>query len=285
MKKIISASRRTDLVAFFPEWLASAFMEEKAKVYGPSGHVYSVNLSPDAVHTIVLWSKNFANLLENEAGLKDVVGKYDQIYLHFSITGLGGTFIERGVPSYRKALSQLDDLVNFVEKPWRVSVRFDPVVYWREGDRVLTNLHVFEKIAPDLEKRGIHDIRFSFAQWYGKAKRRAANHGFFYIDPPQEKKLEDAAYLVQIAKKWNLNLFSCSQDFLTAVNGIRPSSCIDGSYLQSLHPHRERVSTQKDRTQRKECRCTDSVDIGSYTQCCPHCCLYCYANPKISKEG
>jgi hypothetical protein len=281
MKKIISASRRTDLVAFFPEWLASAFREESVRVFGPSGHIYSVNLSPEAVHTIVLWSKNFANLLENRAGLKDALEKYDQIYLHFSITGLGGTFIEHGVPSYQEALYQIENLVGLVGNSRRISVRFDPVIYWKDGGRLCTNLRDFEKIAPTLEEQGIDDIRISFAQWYGKAKRRAAKHRFFYIDPPREKKLEDAHYLVQIAKKWNLNLFSCSQDFLTEVNGIRPSSCIDGSHLQSLHPQRERASTKKDRTQRKECRCTDSVDIGSYTQFCPHSCLYCYANPKI----
>jgi len=281
MKKIISASRRTDLVAFFPEWLASGFREGKVKVYGPSGHVYSVNLSPEDVHTVVLWSKNFANLLENRAGLKDALEKYDQIYLHFTITGLGGTFIEHSVPSYQEALNQIEDLVGLVGNPRRISVRFDPVVYWKEGDRVCTNLRDFEKIAPLLGKQGIDDIRISFAQWYGKAKRRAAKQRFFYIDPPREKKLEDALYLVQIAKKWNLNLLSCSQDFLTEVNGIRPSSCIDGSHLQSLHPYREWASTQKDRTQRKECRCTNSVDIGSYSQFCPHSCLYCYANPKI----
>ncbi len=281
MKKIISASRRTDLVAFFPEWLASAFRKERVKVYGPSGHVYSVNLSPEAVHTVVLWSKNFANLLENRAGLKDALEKYGQVYLQFTITGLGGTFIERGAPLFQAALDQLEDLVGLVGDPRRISVRFDPVIYWKEGERLYTNLRDFEKIAPSLEKQGIDNIRISFAQWYGKAKRRAAKHRFYYVDPPREKKLVDTEYLVGIAKKWKLNLFSCSQDFLTKVNGILPSSCIDGSHLQSLHPHGEQASTKKDPTQRQECRCTDSIDIGSYTQFCPHCCLYCYANPKI----
>jgi hypothetical protein len=281
MKKIISASRRTDLVAFFPDWLASVFREERAKVYGPSGHIYTVDLSPGAVHTVVLWSKNFANLLENRASLKDALKKYDQIYLHFTITGLGGTFIERGVPPYQTALSQLEDLIVLVGHPRRITVRFDPVLYWKEGEEIFTNLHEFEKIAPRLQGYGIGDIRVSFAQWYGKAKRRAVKHSFSYIDPPQEKKQHDARHLVQVAEQWNLNLFSCSQDFLAEIHGIRPSSCIDGSYLWSLHPNREPVSTKKDGTQRPGCRCTESRDIGSYTQSCPHCCLYCYANPKI----
>jgi hypothetical protein len=281
MKKIISASRRTDLVAFFPEWLAEVLKEERVRVHGPSGHVYTVNLSPEVVHTVVLWSKNFTNLLENRAGLKDILEKHDQVYLHFTITGLGATFIERGVPSWHEALIQLEDLARLVGSPRRISVRFDPIIYWKEENRVRTNLHKFEKIAPSLKKQGIEDIRISFAQWYSKARKRAAKHRFCYIDPPVEKKLSDAHYLVHIAERWNLNLFSCSQDFLLKVRGIQASSCIDGALLQSLHPKRERASIKKDRTQRQECRCSDSVDIGSYTQFCPNCCLYCYANPKI----
>jgi len=281
MKKVISASRRTDLVAFFPEWLSSVFKEERARVYGPSGFTYNVDLSPEGVHTIVLWSKNFSNLLENQNHLSSALKKYSQLYIHFTITGLGGTFIERGVPAPSETISQLDPLIKIAGMPERISVRFDPVVYWKEDGEVKTNLHYFEKLAPELSSRGIKDVRLSFSQWYGKAVRRAEKHGFLYIDPSQEEK-EDAAHtLARIAKQQGLRLLSCSQDFLTRVPGITPSSCINGSLLQELHPQREPVSTKKDRTQRKECRCTESIDIGSYTQFCPHSCVYCYANPKI----
>lgn len=281
MKKVISASRRTDLVAFFPEWFATVLEREEAKVHGPSGHTYTVNLSPNVVHSFVLWSKNFANVIGNRAGLKDLLKRYDQIYCHFTITGLGGTLIERGVPPYRTALLQLKDLLEIAGTPDRITIRFDPIVYWEESGEVCTNLRIFEKLAPLIRNNGIKDIRISFAQWYRKAKRRATKRGFSYVDPPEEQKLEDARFLVRVAREWEFNLFSCSQDFLAGIPGIRPSSCIDGRFLQKLHPDGEAVSHAKDRTQRPECRCTESVDIGSYTQFCPHSCLYCYANPKI----
>lgn len=281
MKKVISASRRTDLVAFFPDWFASVLKKGEAEVHGPSGYSYTVDLSPDVVHTIVLWSKNFANVIENHCGLKDMLLKYSQLYCHFTITGLGGTFVERGAPDYRTSLSQLEDLVDIVGMPERIAVRFDPVVYWKEGQDERSNLPIFEEIAPVLQRKGIQRIRISFAQWYKKAVRRAAKHGFQYVDPPNEQKLRDARAVVHVAQDSGLQLFSCSQDFLTEIPEIRPSSCIDGLLLQSLHPEREALSTKKDKTQRAECRCTESTDIGSYTQFCPHCCLYCYANPKI----
>jgi hypothetical protein len=280
MKRVISASRRTDVVAFFPEWMVSVFKKGEVKVLGPSGHTYRVDLHPSLVHTVVLWSKNFSNLIEERTGLREVLRKYDQVYCHFTITGLGDTYIERGVPAYRSTLAQLGDLVRYVGIPERITVRFDPILYWKEGEKTRTNLTIFEKIAPSIHRQGIKIVRISIAQWYKKAVRRAQNRDFHFLDPPIERKLEDARFLVQMARKWGLELFSCSQDFLSEIPEIRPSSCIDGQFFESLHPDREPVSTKKDRTQRVECRCTESIDIGSYTQFCPHSCIYCYANPK-----
>ncbi len=284
MKKVISASRRTDLVAFFPEELAGMLAEKRARVNGPSGHTYSVDLDPNNVHSIVLWSKNFGHLINNRFRLKDRLAKYDLLYCHFTITGLGGSFIEREVPSPDEALHQLDSLIEIVGRPERVCVRFDPIVFWDSEGELRTNLHVFEMLAPSLAAKGIRIIRFSFAQWYNKAKRRAAVKGFAYVDPSEEEKKSRTAGLVSIAKTWDLHLNSCSQKFLTEVPGINPSACIDGTLLQSLHPQKERASIKKDKSQRSECGCTDSVDIGSYSQFCPHSCLYCYANPLLDNS-
>ena len=136
MKKVISASRRTDLVAFFPDWLSEAFREEKALVYGPSGRTYTADLSPEAVHTVVLWSKNFANLIENRNNLREAFQRHEQLYMHFTITGLGGSFIERGTPAPSEALCQLDPLAEIAGSPLRLSLRFDPVVYWQEDGKL-----------------------------------------------------------------------------------------------------------------------------------------------------
>ena len=76
----------------------------------------------------------------------------------------------------------------------------------------------------------------------------------------------------------SIELYICSQDRYSKAAGIKPSACIDGILLEKLHPKHEPVSTKKDKSQRKECRCTESVDIGSYKQSCPHACVYCYAS-------
>ena len=281
MLRVISASRRTDLVASFDAWLADGIRQGQVKVHGPSGRTYTVDIAPERVHTFVLWSKDFDNLIRNRSGLLDGLRRYPQLYLHFTITGLGGSPWERGVPEPARALSQLDPLIRLAGSPERISLRFDPVVSWEERGGVRTNLHYFETLAPELSRREIKTVRISFAQWYRKARRRAEKYGVTYVDPDPGEKLEQARTLAGIAQAHGLQLFACSQDFLTAVPGIRPSACIDGRLLQELHPGQAPVSARQDKTQRKECRCTESVDIGSYAQPCPQSCLYCYANPAL----
>jgi DNA repair photolyase len=240
-----------------------------------------VDLSPDAVHSLVLWSKDLSNLLRNRHGLRDLVAAYDQVYVHFTVTGLGGTPVEPGAPPMAEALAQLPGLAAFAGDARRVSVRFDPVLFWRDGGELRSNLPAFRAVAAAAAAEGIEDVRMSFAQWYGKAKRRAAARGLAFVDPPEAEKRDHAAAMAAIAAAHGLVLHACAQPEIARVPGIVPSSCIDGKRLASLHPRREPASRAKDRSQRPPCLCTESKDIGSYAQACLHGCVYCYANPIV----
>lgn len=267
-------------MAFFPEWLAGVLRARRAEVPGPRGGKRDVDLEPASVHTVVLWSKDFSNLLRNAHGLRDLLSAYDQLYLHFTVTGLGGTAVEPGVPAWPEALRQTSELTALAGDPRRVSVRFDPVVFWEVDGETRSNIGLFADVTGAAAAAGVTDIRISFAQWYGKAVRRAESRGFRFLDPPVSVQRERALELAAIAAAKGLALHACCQPQLEGVPGIRPSSCIDGALLESLHPLGEPVSQRKDRGQRASCLCTESRDIGSYAQACPHGCVYCYANPK-----
>ena len=282
MKKIISASRRTDLIAFYPDWLSEVLSSEEA-VFVPPGkkRPVRIDLDPASVHTIVFWSKNFKPLLENRCRLKDLIKKYGQIYYHFTITGLGSRFLEKLAPAPQEALSQLPELLKLAQSPDRISVRFDPIIFWEESGKLKNNLCFFPELSRTMASLGIKTVRFSFAQWYKKAVTRARRTGLKFYDPSLEEKRKIVGELVQVASAFNLELWSCSQHEISSLPGIKPSACIDGGKLSGLHPAREAASLVKDRTQRKDCLCTESVDIGSYAQSCPTACLYCYANPRL----
>lgn len=184
------------------------------------------------------------------------------------------------MPDYREALAQLPGLAALAGNPLRVSVRFDPLLFWEERNRSRSNLDLFPAVAEAAAAVGIRDIRVSFAQWYGKAVQRAAARGFAFYDPSEAEQRSRALELAAISAARGLVLHACSQPVLAGIPGIRPSACIDGALLGSLHPRREPALQGKDRSQREACLCTESKDIGSYTQACPHGCVYCYANPR-----
>lgn len=281
-KRVISASRRTDLVAYYADWLAACLRERRATFFhhGRRSEI-SVDLNPERVHTLVLWSKNFKLLLENRHGLRELLADYAQVYFHFTITGLGGTFIERLAPPPEAALEQIPRLLEVAGRPERISIRFDPIVFWREGGVLKTNLDFFPVLAREMSRRGITTVRFSFAQWYRKAVARARKTGLDFYEPGPEEKREAVNKLVGVAADYGLELWSCSQAEIARLPGIKASACIDGAFLARLHPRGEPASTFKDRTQRKDCLCTESIDIGSYIQSCPAACVYCYANPRL----
>lgn len=63
---IISVSRRTDIPAYFSEWLVNKIKEKSVSVKNPMNpqQIRKVNLSPEAVDCIVFWTKNPKPLIE-----------------------------------------------------------------------------------------------------------------------------------------------------------------------------------------------------------------------------
>jgi len=278
VRQVISASRRTDIPMHYPAWLADALRQGFVDVPQPySGRVRRVSLLPEDVHTIVLWSKDFRPLLQDVGGVRQALTPYDQVFCHLTITGLGGTPLEPSIAPWQEVVVQLPELIAFAKDPRRVSVRYDPIVHWYEGEKVKSNLPFAEPILREVHKAGITAVRISFATLYGKVRRRK---GWRWYDPTPEQRLRITRELVSLARSLGLTLYACSQSDLQLAGAV-PSRCIDGELLSVLHPHRLPAATGKDPGQRAECGCTPSVDIGSYLMRCPNGCRYCYANPQI----
>lgn len=278
VRQVISASRRTDIPRHFSAWLADVIRAGFVDVPQPyTGRVRRVSLLPEDVHTMVLWSKDLRPLLRNEGGAREALMRYDQVYCHLTLTGLGSTSLEPSIAPWREVAAQLSDLVEFVGDARRVSVRYDPIVHWYEGPMIKSNLPFGEPILREVSTSGIGAVRVSFATLYGKVRKRK---GCRWYDPPPAERLRIIRKLLALARSLGLTLYSCSQTDLQAA-GLLPSRCIDGELLAALHPRGLPAATGKDRGQRAECGCTVSVDIGSYRMRCPSGCRYCYANPRI----
>ncbi|MBL7075159.1 DUF1848 family protein [candidate division KSB1 bacterium] len=261
MRKVISASRRIDLVGGFPDQLA---------------HLLDDKCPPNRVHTLVLWTKNAANLL-NHQRLRETVKRYDQIYLHYSITGMGGGFLEPRIPPTEEALGHLPRLIRLVDCPQRIRIRFDPIVHLRlPGGGNFSNFPHFERVVSRVVELGITTFSISWMATYRGVVRRLRERGILPEVVSLSRRKEEAEKLIEIANNLGITINWC------CVSGFQSSRCIDGELFNALHPLGYQCSTAKAKGQRELCGCTESWDIGWYNPC-PHGCLYCYANPKIEK--
>ena len=263
---------------YFPRWLAEAIREGQVEVRQPyTGATRLVSLRPEDVHTVVLWSKDFSRLLTDVDGLRQALARYEQLFCHLTITGLGGSALEPGIRPWEQVMEQLPELMEFAGQAQRVTVRFDPILHWREDGVVKSNFSLAGQILERCADHGVRTVRISLATLYGKVLRRK---GWDWHDPPQAERLRMGKELASIARGCGLTLYSCGDRSLQDA-GVMPSKCIDGELLSELHPLGLPARTGKDKGQRPDCGCTPSVDIGSYTMRCPDGCRYCYANPII----
>jgi len=86
---------------------------------------------------------------------------------------------------------------------------------------------------------------------------------------------ELAQGFVKIAKSHNLIIETCAEKIELADLGINHGKCIDDQLIAEISG--AEIEVAKDKSQRKECGCVASIDIGAYNTCNNNC-LYCYAN-------
>jgi DNA repair photolyase len=265
LKKVISASRRVDLLSFYPDYLIQRIEE----------------IGKENIHTLVLWTKNPLNIFKNKP-LRKYLKTIDQLYLLLTVTGLGGTPLEPKAPQTDMVLKSLPDLVDFLGSPLRLALRYDPliqVVYDKKNH--LTNIDptIFQHILNFLKPLGVKRVITSYVTLYPKVKKRLSKYNFQTIEHPI-KEIEDFILekMTPQVEKLGIEVSTCVLPEITS------KGCIDGKTLIELHPQKELCSLVKDKTQRISCHCTKSVDIGRWFSCY-HGCLYCYGNPSLKKTN
>ncbi|MEW5762831.1 MAG: DUF1848 family protein, partial [Bacillota bacterium] len=225
---------------------------------------------PARVHTVVVWTKFPAAVLER---LRPVLARYDQVYVHLTVTGLGGTPVEPRVPPPEKVLAEIPALIDFLGDPRRLRVRPDPLLVLRRGRETLGNVDLAAGVMRAALAAGVRTFSSSFVELYPKVRRRLASRGWEAVELGAEERRRVWANLDAVARGGGGVLHAC------CVPGLPPSRCIDGALLAALHPAGEACRRDRAKGQRPLCGCTHSVDIGWYNMVCPSGCLYCYASP------
>lgn len=281
---VLSASRRTDIPAFYMNWFMAGIGKRSFEVVNPyNRRVSRVPASPREVHSIVFWSKDFGPFIAGGYGQRLERDGY-RLCFNFTVNSPSAV-LEPHVPPLAARLDQMRALCDRYG-PRAVAWRFDPVVFFKAGDGVeRSNLDGFERIAGVAAECGVERCITSFMDDYAKIRRRvAARPGFAFVDPPADRKIAVLKRMRDVVAPGGMRLETCCEktllEGLSGEAGIRAAACVSHRRLTALYGGC--LADKKDRGQRvsRGCRCRVSVDVGSYAlHPCYHNCLFCYANP------
>lgn len=264
---IISASRRTDIPAFFSDWFFDGV--KSGKFVTPKGKTY--NIPKDKIDGIVFWTKNAAPMLPRLGEISNI-----PYYFQYTLTPYGSE-VEPNVP--KKLSHGVDTIMRLVDLvgPYRVIWRYDPIMI---TDKYTLEYHE-EAISLLAEKLYcyVKSCVVSFIDvHYRNVGRRLAYAGL-YTKPLYNKDKEAILITVKKSLAGQMKVFTCAENLSPlseeATANVEPSKCIDGDFLNYLG--NKSLPHIKDKSQRLLCGCHSSIDIGEYNTC-NNGCVYCYAN-------
>jgi hypothetical protein len=290
---IVSASRATDLPAFYADWFFERLKKGYVKWRNPFNGK-SLYVSFEKMRAIVFWSKNPAPLLKH---LDELEARGVNYYIQYTLNDYEAEGWEPRVPALSQRIDTFRKLSERIGKS-RVVWRFDPLLISTQTpvERLLQKVaHLGDVLAPYTEK-----LVFSFAdiESYRNVKRNLIAANIQAHEGSLEEKMALAAGIATLnqAHGWGLTLATCAEELDLADYGIEHNRCIDDQLLMrcfpeddvlmhflgfernlfgELQPIGKRLIS--DKGQRKACGCIISKDIGEYNTC-PHQCVYCYAN-------
>ena len=271
---IVNTGMRTDIPAFYSEWLMNRVREGFVYVRNPYYRlqVSKYSLSPDVVDCLAFCTKNPYPMLKYLDELKE---KYNMFWF-VTITPYGRD-LEPNVPSYKKVIEDFKTLSNKIGRN-AVALRYDPILI-NEEYSVKKHIEMFNIFAKSL-KGYTEDVTISFLDLYEKVKRNAPD-----IRPPTDKEQKQIAKeFVRIGKENNMVIHGCCENPNLKEVGIDITGCMSkeivekaiGFNLKAPSGQSKRIMINENK-EKPICNCLMGNDIGAYNSCM-HLCKYCYAN-------
>ena len=285
---VVSASRSTDIPAFYVEWFIERLREGWCGWINPfNQQKYPVSFAKTRM--IVFWSKNPKPMLERLDEV-EALG-FRQYYFQFTLNDYVAEGLEPNVPPVSERIDTFRRLARRIGKE-RIIWRFDPLLL---SDSLTVDVLLDKIMTIGQELQGATEkLVFSFAdiQTYRKVSKNLSdtNCREFSFD----EKIEFAKGLREINLSLGLEMATCAEDIDLSEYGISHNKCVDDDLMARLFHDDVRLmdfigaeydiidgwiikKSKKDKGQRKACGCIASKDIGAYNTC-PHLCRYCYAN-------
>lgn len=260
---ILSASRRTDIPAFYGEWMMNRLRAGYVLIRNPyrRSQIHRIPLSPEVIDCIVFWTKDPQPFLPYLGELEQMGYRY---YFQFTLNPYG----RRIEPNLREkteiaaTFRQLSQRIG----PQRVCWRYDPILL--DGEYTIArHRQEFENYCGQLAERTV-SVTISFLDLYRRNQKAGLR------SCTEEEMRELAGMCGTVAGQYGMEVSACCEALDLTEYGVRKGSCIDRRRIEKIC--RASLKAERDLDQRPGCGCARSVDIGAYNTC-PNGCLYCYA--------
>lgn len=265
---ILSASRRTDIPAFYSEWFMNRLRMGYLLTRNPfnPAQIRRIDLSPQKIDCIVFWTKDPAPLL---SALDEIDKMGYRYYFQFTLTPYDRV-IERNLRPKEELIETFVELSKRLGRN-RLFWRYDPIIL---NDSLTTDFHVrhFTELCERLCTY-TNNVTISFVDLYHKLKTSLIR------EIAVDEIIEVSRTFSNIAEQHRISVRACCEQTDLSQYGIHPASCIDHEVVETLCGHT--VVAKPDKNQRPGCGCISSVDVGVYNTC-KNGCVYCYANYSLA---
>ena len=269
---IAFASMRTDIPAFYSQWLVKRIEEGYVMVRSPYNDklIYRLPFNPQVIDCLGLCTKNPGKILCHLDALSDW-----KTLWHVTITPYPREY-EPGIQDKRMIVEDFKNLSLRVGKE-RVVWRYDPV-FLSPSFPLSSHKAWFSTLSSLLE--GYTDrVVFSFLDIYPFMKEKMER---LEIKPPLKSEMEElASFFVQEGRRHGMTVSSCGEgDWMEAL-GVDTSGCFTKEVWEKCRGNRLNIPKKKGK--RRECNCILGFDIGEYGGCRMGC-IYCYGQGHEGKE-
>jgi DNA repair photolyase len=296
---IVSASRSTDIPAFYADWFVHRWNQGYVKWKNPFNGVYSY-VSFKNTRAVVFWSKNPKPMLKHIDFLNEKIKNY---YFQYSLNDYEKEGYEGKVPKLSARIETFKTLAESIGRD-KVIWRFDPLILTDTIDvnELLKRVKNIGNQLKDYTSKLV--ISFADISAYKKVEANLNKEQIPYKEFTSQEMIDFAKGLQELNRSWGFEVGTCAEKEPLEQYSITDNKCIDDDLLIKLFSDdkplmdflgveimqpdlfggKKEISKKKslkDKGQRQLCGCIFSKDIGQYNTC-PHECVYCYAN--TSKE-
>ena len=259
---ILNISGRTDIVAFYSEWLINRFNEGFIDVRNPFNPKLVSRIMMDDVDLIFFCTKNPIPIVDK---IKDIKKK---IYFHVTLTPYKKD-IEPGLPPKKDIIEAIKEISNKIGKE-NIVIRYDPILINKEYT-LEYHVKAFDRLCEILDGY-VDKILVSFIDDYKNVRNNYKSLKYEELREVDYKTIGES--FSKSAKKHNIVVHTCAEVRNLSEYGFIKDECMSKELAFKLTG---KIYKKWNARKNVPCNCIEMADIGVYNTC-KHFCRYCYAN-------